>query len=160
MDRKMIVAVLITAIVFGAVGFGGGMMIGKKSASPGVSGRMMGANGTPGGFPGQDAQSGGGNFSTGNVAVGKVTDKDDKSFTLKLADGSTRVVYYSSSTTFSKTETVTAGDVSVDTTVSAMGTATSGGDLTATRVTIGEGIGFGGRGMMGGGGGQAPQANQ
>jgi hypothetical protein len=87
------------------------------------------------------------------AAVGKVTAKDAQSFTLKTPDGSTRTVYYSASTQFSKVSSATAADVSNDETVTAMGSTTSAGDVTANSVIIGGGFGgFGGfrGGMMGG----------
>jgi len=154
MDRKTIIAVLVAAVIFGATGFGGGMLLGR--ASGGGTGRaamMRFAQG--GGFTSQNGGAGARNFLRANMAVGKVTEKDANSFTVKMQDGSTRTVYYSSSTTFEKTSTGSAKDISVDTTVAAVGEATSSGDITAQRVQIG-GLGaFGGgfRGMMGGGAG-------
>jgi len=157
MDRKTIIAVLVAAVIFGATGFGGGMLLGR--ASSGGTGRaaMMARFAQGGGFTTQDGGTGARNFLRANMAVGKVTEKDANSFTVKMQDGSTRTVYYSSSTTFEKTSTGSAKDISVDTTVAAVGQATSSGDITAQRVQIGGlgGLGGGFRGMMGGGRGGA-----
>jgi hypothetical protein len=147
MDRRLIIAVAVTAVIFGAVGFGGGTLLGRATA------RTRTFGGANGGW--QALRNGQGGQDAGGGAIGKVTEKSGNSFTVKTPDGSTRTVYVSSSTQYSKTTSATLADVSVDTTVAAMGTATSGGDITASRVQIGGNMGgFGGfRGMRGNGAG-------
>ncbi len=137
MDKRVIIAAVVAAVVFGAAGFGGGVLLGRAGGRNGpVGARAAWMNGASG-RNGANAQGRG-------AAVGKVTAKDATSFTVKMPDGSSRTVYYSASTRFSKVSTATAKDVSVDETVTAVGQTTSSGDVTAQNVTIGE---FGG--MMG-----------
>jgi hypothetical protein len=139
MDRKAIIAAVVAAVVFGAAGFGGGVLLGRSMGSGGFANRAAFAN-----------RNGGG--QNRGAASGKVTAKDATSFTVKMLDGSTRTVYYAASTKFSKVDSATASDVSVDTTITATGTSTSSGDVTADNVIIGSlgGFGFGGFGRMGG----------
>lgn len=156
MDKKVTIAVMVTAIIFGALGFGGGVLTTRATGAAGA-GRFTGqgiAGGATRDFVGPDGAAGRGQrMGGGGVAVGKITEKDDKSFTVKMPDGSSKVVYYSSTTTFDTVSEGSASDLSVDTTVTAMGTATDSGDITAQRVTIG-GSGFGGMMRFGGPGGQ------
>jgi hypothetical protein len=144
MDKRLVIAVAVTAVIFGAAGFGGGTLLGRATARTRALGGAANWQAMRNGANGQAGQRAG-------VAVGKVTEKSKDSFTVKSPDGSTRTVYFSSSTQFSKTTSATIADVSVDTTVSAIGSATSGGDITAQRVQIGGELGMGGlRGVFGG----------
>jgi VCBS repeat-containing protein len=157
MDKKVIIAVLVTAIVFGAAGFGGGMLLGKAGGSTRLAG-------TTGNFRmGQNGQAGANaaNRSGRTGLVGKIVEAGKDSITVKSADGSTRTVYLSGTTAISKVASATVADLSVNTTITAMGTGTSGGDVTAQRITIGNDMGgFGGfraPSMNGGGSGQNGQ---
>ena len=60
------------------------------------------------------------NFGGGNVN-GEVFSKDDTSITVKMRDGSTRIVLYSPSTQVFKSSTSTTADVTTGETVSIMG---------------------------------------
>lgn len=141
MDKRTVIAAALAAVIFGALGFGAATLLtrgggGAAGARAGVF-RTTGQNGAR-----MTAPVG------RNIAVGKVTEKSGDSFTVKMPDGSSRTVYFSKSTTFSKTETATIADVSVGTTVTAMGQSTDGG-VTAQRVQIGGD--FGGMRVFGGG---------
>lgn len=144
MDRKTMIVAALAAVIFGALGFGGGTMLARSSAAAG--GNFAGRQGMMA-AAGQNAAR----AVSGNVAFGNVTEKSADSFTIKMPDGSTRTVYYSKSTTFSKTESATIDDVSVGTTVTAIGQSTDDSGVTAQRVQLGDQFGPGGaRGFFGG----------
>jgi hypothetical protein len=83
-----------------------------------------------------------GTGQTGNTALrggavtGSILSMDSKSITVKLADGSTKIVLFSGSTTYSNTATASASDLKVGSTVAVMGAANSDGSVTATSVQI------------------------
>jgi len=83
-----------------------------------------------------------GTGQTGNAALrggavtGSILSMDSKSITVKLADGSTKIILFSSSTTYSNTTTASQTDLKVGSTVAVMGAANSDGSVTATNVQI------------------------
>ncbi len=61
---------------------------------------------------------------------------DSDSITVKLADGSTKIVLFSGTTTYSDTITASQTDLKVGGEVSVFGTANSDGSVTATSIQI------------------------
>jgi len=94
----------------------------------------FGTNGT--GFPGNmpAGQRPGGNG--GGMTSGEVISSDDESLTIKEQDGSTSIVYFSSSTAISKTVDGTSSDLTDGTNVIVSGTSNSDGSVTATTIQI------------------------
>ena len=76
-----------------------------------------------------------GNFGRGST-VGSIVSMDDKSITVKLNDGSSKIVLLSGSTTYSNTATATKTDLKSGSTVAVFGTPNSDGSVTATTVQI------------------------
>jgi hypothetical protein len=70
------------------------------------------------------------------MVVGSVIAIDDKSITVKMSDGSTKIVLFSGSTTYSNTVSASQSDLKVGTEVSASGAANSDGSVTATSIQI------------------------
>jgi len=137
-----------TKITFGVVGlavagavFWGGMKYGQaRVVMPGNGTRLaqFGANG-------QMMERNGGTNLAGNrqggardagFLTGEILSKDEKSITVKLAYGSSKIVFTSASTTVSKMSSGTMADLSVGTGVMIQGTTNSDGSLTAQFVQI------------------------
>ncbi len=72
----------------------------------------------------------------GRPVVGEIISKDDKSITVKMADGSTKIVILSDSTTYSKTDTGSRDDLNVGTQVGVFGTDNSDGSVSAQNVQL------------------------
>ena len=108
-------------------------------------------------------QSGGGQFvagqnggrmgmrtgQNGGFTAGQVLSKDASSITLKMQDGSTKIVLFSPQTEVLETASTTIDSVSVGTNVVVTGSQNSDGSITATAVQIrpqgaSRGSGFGG----------------
>lgn len=68
---------------------------------------------------------------------GQVVSTDNNTLTLKLTDGSTKLVILSGSTVFQKMSTASAADLKKGTTITVVGKQDTGGTLTAQNVSIG-----------------------
>jgi hypothetical protein len=69
-------------------------------------------------------------------SVGEVLSVDDKSVTIKMQDGSTKIVLLSTATTYSKSNSGTKSDMTTGTTIAVFGTENSDGSLTAQNVQL------------------------
>ena len=72
----------------------------------------------------------------GGAVTGSILSMDSKSITVKLADGSTKIVLFSGSTTYSNTISALQTDLKVGGEVAVFGAANSDGSVTATNVQI------------------------
>lgn len=77
----------------------------------------------------------GGMMGRGGV-IGTVLSMDDKSVTVKLQDGSSKIVLFSDSTAYSNTVSSTKADLKTGETVAVFGTTNSDGSVTASNVQI------------------------
>jgi len=132
---------IVLVIVVGAAGFFGGMQY-QKSQRSSFAGQFGGAgNGTFGSRTGTGRNG-------ARPVNGDILNSDDKSITVKLADGSTMIVLVTSSTTINKATTATKSDLTTGVKVAAFGTTNSDGTMTATNIQInpmmrGQGAGSG-----------------
>jgi ABC-type Na+ transport system ATPase subunit NatA len=127
--NNTIVIVLIAAIVAGTAGFFGGMQYqrsqrGSFARQFGAGQGMMGANG---------ANRGGG-F---RPVAGEILSSDKNSVTVKMTDGSSKIVVFTDKTTINKTATASASDLKVKEQVVVFGNENADGTVTAQSVQIG-----------------------
>ncbi|MFH0829131.1 MAG: hypothetical protein V1907_03040 [Candidatus Kerfeldbacteria bacterium] len=145
---------LIIAIVVGAAGFSGGMMFQKSQDSlKNVTGDKLQSKlqslGLSNGFGGPigDRNVNGSRFINGNgfpggrtggggMVSGEIISSDSTSVTIKQQDGSTKVVYFTSSTTIDKTVAGTSSDLTVGKNITANGTANSDGSIAAQTIQL------------------------
>ncbi len=141
MPTKYILPLVIAFLAVGGCSFYGGMQYAKSSGDARGGARFQA--GAAGGNP----QFQGGAFKTGaggqgqvrimgGGTIGEVISKDDKSLTVKLMDGGSKIVFYSASTTVGKMSDGTLDDLSAGTNVSVMGTPNQDGSLTASQIQI------------------------
>ena len=109
-------------VVVGAVSFYGGMQY--QSSLRGT--------GRAGGFGGQAATRGAQN----RPVTGDVVSVDTDSLTVKVSDGSTKIVNIAPDTSYAKTATATASEVQVGTKVGVFGQTNSDGSVTAQSVQL------------------------
>lgn len=121
MNKNLIIPVLI-AVLMGGVGFYGGM----KYQQSKVPVRQFG----------QGQGQGQNRVRMGGQVTGEILAMDDKSVTVKLADGSSKIILLSSTTTFSATAAGAKSDLKVGVRVAVFGTTNSDGSVTATNVQI------------------------
>lgn len=75
-------------------------------------------------------------FANGGAVRGEVTAIQGGTLTVKLTDGSSKLVILGSSAAINKTATAAVSDITVGTTIQAIGTANSDGSVTATTVDL------------------------
>lgn len=133
--------ILITVICL-LIGLGIGFFGGYKYRNYRLSKAMVnfGANGNFQRFTGNGTtrmmgQNGNG-MMRGGAVEGTILSMDDKSVTVKLSDGSSKIILFSGSTTYSNTVTSTRTDLKVGGTVAVFGASNSDGSITATNVQI------------------------
>lgn len=137
--KKIIYAVVAVAVLVGSGAFYGGMKYAQ-----GQSGRGNFANLTPeqrqqltanagAGFRGGAGQGRGG---MNGGTIGEIISKDDKSITVKMADGGSKIVFYSSATGVSKFTEGGAGDLVVGKNVNVTGTSNQDGSITAQSIQL------------------------
>jgi type II secretory pathway pseudopilin PulG len=72
----------------------------------------------------------------GRPVVGEIISQDDKGITVKESDGSSKIIIFTDSTTYSKTDTASKDDLKVGTQVGVFGTNNSDGSFTAQNVQL------------------------
>lgn len=89
---------------------------------------------------GQRGPNGQGRFGNGNgqgrPVVGEIIAKDEKSITVKMQDGSTKIVLIAGSTTVSKTSDASTNDLTVGQRVGVFGMQNSDGSLSAQNIQL------------------------
>ncbi|MES2135069.1 MAG: hypothetical protein V4449_02425 [Patescibacteria group bacterium] len=128
MNKKIIVGIVVVVLLAGS--FYGGMVYGKSSTP--VRGQFGNGqfSGNPAGMGGMRAGMGGG------LTAGEIISKDATSVTIKMQDGSTKIVLIGESTQVMKTSAGSADDLSVGTNVAVTGTTNSDGSITGQSVQI------------------------
>jgi len=140
MKKLSNVAISILILAIGAGGFFGGYYFQKKKCASTANTKNFAGNfremseTPPTNIPNKNGQANGGHGGGGNT--GEIISKDDKSITIKSSDGSTKIIYYSDSTTISKNETVANSDLTVGTNISAMGSINTDKSVTAKNIII------------------------
>jgi len=147
MKNNVFVPVIIAALIFGTGGFFGGMKYQQSKRSNFTFG-----NGGQGGRRFM-MQTGGSNTSRDGFrpVAGEIVSTDDKSITVKLPDGSSKIILLSQATTINKATAGSSADLKNGERVSVFGTVNSDGSVTATNIQLGVMMG----GRMGAG---APSA--
>ncbi len=125
MKNNAVAFVLVALLVGGGVGFFGGMQYQKSQ------------RGSFGPFSARGGSAlGRGNVLRGGGVVGDILSVDKNSITVKLPDGSSKIVLLTSSTSINKAGQGAISDLSVGIRVAAFGTTNSDGSVTASNVQI------------------------
>ena len=132
MKNNVLITVLLIAL-FTGVGFFGGTKY-QQSKTPTFAGGQ--ARGQFGGTGVSSAAGARGGRTGGGQVRGEILNADAKSITVKLQDGSTKIVLLGTSTSINKAAVATTADLSVGQTVSVFGTANTDGSVTAQNIQL------------------------
>ncbi len=151
MKRWLVAVVIIAVIAVGVGAFFGGKASGgtpspqealkvltnltaaqRQSLFANGSGLGQLFGGTRGAGAGAGPANGSGGFTTGTIVS-----SDSNSVTVKLSDGSTKIVLYAPSTVIAVSKTGSSSDLTAGQDVTVTGTANSDGSITATRIQVG-----------------------
>ncbi len=122
---------IILGIVLIILALGGGFYAGMKYQSQKISSNFAGVAGN-----GTIRQRFGGLGQNFRPIRGEVLGMDKNTLTVKLSDGSTKVVVLSSATVFFKSSTASSSDVKTGDTVNVVGSQNSDGSVTAQDIQI------------------------
>lgn len=147
MKNSYLITIVIAVIVAGG-GFYAGMQY-QKSKVPTGNAFQQFRNGN-----GQSGMMR--NGTRGRPIVGLMTSMDADTLTVKMQDGSSKIVNISSSTSFSKTDSASITDLKIGENIAVFGTDNSDGSVTAQNVQLNPMFRFGQGGGNGGNGGQNP----
>lgn len=114
-------------------GFGGGYLLRGNQISkvrPNFAGQFQGRGNLPGGnmMPGQGRG--------GGMVQGEIISLDDKTITVKLADGSSKIIILGDSTSYSEETSISKDVLKVGVKVGIFGTTNSDGSVTAQSVQL------------------------
>jgi hypothetical protein len=129
--RKIYVAIV--AIVVAGAGFLGGMKYGGVKNSPQNQANLQNAFGRQYGTR-NTGQSG--NQNGVSAIEGQIVSMDDKSITIKLRDGGSKVVFYSTSTQVRKITEGSANDLSANEQITILGKTNPDGSVTAQFIQL------------------------
>ncbi len=128
----------VIAIVVGGVAFFGGMQY-QMRQQPTMNGPIGSRMGGPGAQGGPGGTQAGSRTMTGMTPVsGEIISQDETSITIKMLDGSSKIVIVSDQTTVHKSSAGAKTDLVSGEEVTAFGTQNPDGSITAQSVSIGE----------------------
>lgn len=128
--KNTIIIFVIIAVIVGGGAFYGGRQYGKgRAASSASQARQQRSDGQGGQFNRADRARV--NFINGNIIT-----HDDKSITVKLTNGGSKIIFLSNSTQISKFTAGGPSDLIVGQTVSVNGTTNSDGSLSAQMIQL------------------------
>jgi len=137
------VVVLLIAVGVGALSFYGGIQYQKGQVTTGRNYSI--GQGT--GRTGQSGTAGTRRMGSGQPVSGEILSMDDTSLTVKLIDGSSRIVLINSKTIFNKTATVEKTELKVGEKVGVFGTTNTDGSVSAQNVQLNPQFRVGGAGV-------------
>ena len=144
MNKKIVLIIIALVIVAGSGGFFCGMKYGQSKSSQFTVGNMRNLTAEQrqqmaqknGGGNFQGMRTNGAGWQNGGFLNGEIIFRDDKSATVKLRDGGSRIIFFSGATEFMKSTTTTAGDLKVGDTIMVNGSANSDGSINAESIQL------------------------
>ena len=134
MNNKILLAVVVAALIAGAAGFFGGMQYQKSKKVVMGNFPVMSEQ-----FRSGERQMFGGDLQDrGRMIRGEIIDSDEKSITVKLPDGSSRIVFVNDETKISEATPSAKERLTEGTSVFVTGTTNPDGSMNATSIQIGD----------------------
>ena len=136
MQNKKIIVIVVIGLVIASLSFWGGVKYESSKKSPSQLGGNFNQNCFMGNQNNNGRTTGMRNNAGGGLVSGEIISKDDKSITIKLRDGGSKIVLLSSSTKVEKTVSGNADDMIVGKDIVITGTTNTDGSVNATSVQI------------------------
>ena len=139
MQNKKIILSVVVCVVIAGISFWGGMKYGQsksKNIATSFNRQLQGGQGNFAGRTGGQQGIRNGGAVGGGLVSGEILSKDDKSMTVKLSNGGSKIVLISPSTTVEKTVSGATADVVVGGQVMVTGQANPDGSVNATSIQL------------------------
>lgn len=135
--------IIIAIAIIGGASFYGGIKYARSKGSSGQFSRADFQNLSPEerqqrakDFGGDIGRGPRGNRDGGGFAAGEILSKEDKSVTIKLQDGGSKIIFLSDSTEITKSVAGSLDDLEIGKNITANGTANSDGSITAQTIQL------------------------
>ena len=129
MKNSNLVLMVLIALIVGGAAFFGGMKYQQGKRQVFTNGQFDNMTGARGGNSNVRRMGGG-------QVIGEILSQDDKSITVKLADGSSKIVLFSATTNINKASEGTKADLTTGSKVAVFGTTNTDGSVTAQNIQI------------------------
>ncbi len=130
MNKNKIISIVAVVVIAG-IAFFGGMKYGQAKSNSASASARANFGGQAGGAGGRGTRNANGGFN-----VGGILSKDDKSITIQIQSGGSKIVFTTASTTVSKMTPGTMADLQVGENVMVQGMPNSDGSVTAQSIQI------------------------
>jgi len=130
--KKTLIIFVVAILLVGGGAFYGGMKYQQSKSSSGNLTRQNFQNLSQG----QRQQLSGGRGGGSGFLGGEVLNKDAQSLTIKMTDGSSKIVFFSASTTISRMAEGSVNDIETGKQIIVTGSQNSDGSYTATTIQI------------------------
>ncbi len=136
MPSKLILPLVVAALVIAGGAFYGGMRYGQTQTGNRTSQGAPAARGNRTFGAGAPGVAGQGRNAMGGFVAGDVVSKDASSLILKLRDGGSKNIFFSTSTIIGKMMTGSIDDLAPGTSVTVNGTANQDGSVSANTIQV------------------------
>ncbi|HVZ67654.1 MAG TPA: hypothetical protein VG917_05345 [Patescibacteria group bacterium] len=126
----------IVVVIVAAIAFFGGMQFQKMQKSGASQFATQNGQGGRGGAAGRFGGQFRGGANGARPIVGQILSSDDNSITVKMMDGSTKIVLVGANTKINKTDTGTKSDLKNGANVLVVGTSNSDGTVSGTSIQL------------------------
>lgn len=133
--NKLYLIVAVVVVIVGAGAFFAGMKFQETKATTSQNQKQFQGGNRQGMRNGQPFASDQGRFA-GGATMGEIISSDDKSVTIKLDDGSSKIVLLSDTLTVTKTDTGSKADLKIGVKVGVFGMSNSDGTITAQSIQL------------------------
>ncbi|OGH91917.1 MAG: hypothetical protein A2534_00285 [Candidatus Magasanikbacteria bacterium RIFOXYD2_FULL_39_9] len=139
--KKILPVFVVLLVLVGGGSFYGGMKysdskrVSRFSADMAGGGNFRAGNIMGGGAPRSTGMAGGNARGVG-FATGEILSKDDSSLTIKLRDGGSQIIFFSTSTQIMKSSAGSMGDLIVGESITVNGSTNQDGSVTAQSIQL------------------------
>jgi hypothetical protein len=134
--KKIITIIVITSVIVGSGAFYGGMKYSQSKSTADRQARFQQLGDQQGTAFAGGAGAGRMQRAGGGFVAGEILSKDDKSLTVKLQDGGSKIVLFTPSTPISKSTAGLLTDLNIGSSVSITGTPNQDGSVTAQSIQL------------------------